>query len=711
MAWVQTTYSAGNPATHPYFPDIVAGAEYNKWFGWINGVGHFVSATLNPAPEVLAHPAGTISFPYLGVTESVLLVARTSDGALYRSTDGHVGASWESLPPLPLGSDTRFYAGPGAVLNYTDGSARYSLDNGSTWAVSTNPPTSTNKSQVVSTPGGHVFYRASNARTPTLWHSSDRGASWAELSQAVFSGGSLGSIAALGEVLFVLHHSAEFVPSVWKYESGVWQNITSSFPTVVFSAADSSAFRLHAADNRLYIIRTEENGGEVSQLLVHYMNSNGTFGATQPYEVIPPSYNTAFINATDTEVLISTGTAGVAAMETLDPPPPAVIQGSAGHLSIPSVLGQPRLMGINHQEAEVEDALLLSSETSDDRAEVEDALLLSSETSDERATLAEDRFALGDARAESRVQVVQESVRLLDAILADAGQELDDTVVVSDAQQAAGEQALADVLALTEALNGASAGAGLAVESLRLSDVLKWASGKTDEVEVLVALGDALDDARADQVEVSFQLLDAVDDGAARADAVEDALALADAATAVTASVHELSQVLHLSDSLHHKDRIAVAWVMNTETGAPYWYSNWQFSDMVQVGDKILAVGPEGLVVLGADTDAGETIDAVVQYGFTDFGSEHRKRVPEFVFGYTAETPMAVEVETYGQGYSPYEYQISSQRLSEQPNNGRLTPGKGLNARYWRIAVRNTDGGAFAVDSITATVAESTRRL
>ena len=693
MAWVQITY---NPATQPYFPDIVAGAEYNKWFGWRNGAGYFVSDTLNPAPEVLAHPAGANSFPELGVTESVLLVARTSDAVLYRSTDGHVGASWESLPPLPLGSYTRFYAGPGAVLNYTDGSARYSLDNGSTWAVSTNPPTSTNQRQVVSTPGGHVFYRALDyglGSTPTLWHSSDRGASWAVLSQAVFSGGSLGSIATLGEVLYVLHYSAAFVPSVWKYESGVWQNITSSFPTAVFSAADWSAFRLHAAENRLYIIRTEENGGQVSQLLVHYMNSNGTFGATQSYDVIPPSYYTAFTNATDTEVLIYTGTTGVVAMETLDPPP-AVIQGPAGHLSIPSVLGQPQLMDVRYRTMDVEDALLLSSETSD-----------------ERATLAEDRFALGDELAESRVQVVQESVRLLDAILAGAGQELSDTVVVSDAQQAVGGQALADVLALTEALNGASAGAGLAVESLRLSDVLEWASGKTDEVEVLAALGDALDDARADQVEVSFQLLDAVDDGAARADTVVDALALADAATAVTASVHEFSQVLHLSDSLHHKDRIAVAWVMNTETGAPYWYSNWQFSDMVQVGDKILAVGPEGLVVLGADTDAGETIDAVVQYGFTDFGSEQRKRVPEFVFGYTAETPMAVEVETYGQGYSPYEYQISAQRLSEQPNNGRLTPGKGLNARYWRIAVRNTDGGAFAVDSITATVAESTRRL
>ncbi len=360
---------------------------------------------------------------------------------------------------------------------------------------------------------------------------------------------------------------------------------------------------------------------------------------------------------------------------------------------------------------DAEDAFTLFGEAQDSYIEIVSAFTLSDANEDDRFNLIEAGFTLSDAAQEDREHAISEEVRLFDATSAVAEQEIESALILTDASEALSAQEVADLLALLDQSEADSSGSTELLALFALSDVTEFSSGLMDEVETVVLLSDAQDDAQQDAVESALALSEVLDDGTERADLIEDGVRLLDAVEAASLSTQEAVETLRLSDALHQKDPSATAWVMNTETGAPYWYSNWQFSDMVQVGDKILAVGSEGLVVLGADTDAGETIDAVVQYGFTDFGSEQRKRLPEVVFGYTAETPMAVEVETYGQGYPPYEYQISAQRLSEQPNNGRLTPGKGLNARYWRIAVRNTDGGAFSVNSITATVAESTRRL
>jgi len=59
---------------------------------------------------------------------------------------------------------------------------------------------------------------------------------------------------------------------------------------------------------------------------------------------------------------------------------------------------------------------------------------------------------------------------------------------------------------------------------------------------------------------------------------------------------------------------------MTLETTAAYWWSNWQFTDMVQVDGRIFAAGPEGLALLGADSDAAEPIAASVHYGFSELG-------------------------------------------------------------------------------------------
>ena len=341
----------------------------------------------------------------------------------------------------------------------------------------------------------------------------------------------------------------------------------------------------------------------------------------------------------------------------------------------------------------------------------EDTATFTAESEDTRYSAVADTLVLSNDLIEVREAFASDTLTLTDSAAAVTTQLAEGVLTLSDQHLGQSFQPVQDGIVFTDEGESLSRGSALLQETLTLSEVTVGRSGAVDEVETLVTFSDAQDDASADFVDVAATFSAQTEQTGVLSSEVLDIAEFASEVEAVSASQGEFSDVLTFSDAAFYKDPSATAWVMNTETAAPYWYSNWQFYDMVQVGDKVLAVGPEGLCVIGADTDAGETIDAVLGYGFADFGTEQKKRVPEFVFGYTAETPMGVTVETYGQGYPPYEYSLSAQRLSEQPNNGRLTPGKGLSARYWRIEIHNTDGGAFSVNSITASLAVSSRRL
>ena len=201
---------------------------------------------------------------------------------------------------------------------------------------------------------------------------------------------------------------------------------------------------------------------------------------------------------------------------------------------------------------------------------------------------------------------------------------------------------------------------------------------------------------------------------------LEDVAIASDEVTHWTRSVALLQDTAVASEQLFMKTPGLVAWVMNTDTGAVSWYDNWAFTSIAVVGGKVFAAGPDGLHVLGGELDGAETIDARMQFGYAEFGgydrdgmpkpNEQKKRLGGLWFGYHAGGELQATVETYGQGYGPHTYAMAA-RAADQPRNNRIVPGKGLNARYWRIAVANTAGCDFEVHSIAAEVAASNRRI
>lgn len=163
----------------------------------------------------------------------------------------------------------------------------------------------------------------------------------------------------------------------------------------------------------------------------------------------------------------------------------------------------------------------------------------------------------------------------------------------------------------------------------------------------------------------------------------------------------------------------AIAWVMNTHTAAVSWYSNYQFLDIVQVGNRVLAVGPEGLSELVGGSDNGLPIQARIDFGFKQYEvldayskgrADTKKRIDSFWFGYRASQPLELTVETYGQGLPVYRYEMPD-TPADQPRNNRIRPGKKLAARYWRVSVYNSNGGSFRVDDMSADIYELGRRI
>jgi hypothetical protein len=353
------------------------------------------------------------------------------------------------------------------------------------------------------------------------------------------------------------------------------------------------------------------------------------------------------------------------------------------------------------------------------------SIVLPAITGDQAEYVVEVATAL-DAITESTIFKVADGAAARDSLQIDESALIFDSALALDAIQHASSDFIADSATTGDALvledadfvsDGVSALDALALTST-LTDLVSDGATASESVEHgsfdLIADGasalDGIEHETAELIADGASALDALSFAGTSSDLIADGAVAGDDHVITGTSITLVEDGATARDAVFHKDPRAVAWVLNTESAAPCWYSNWQIDDMVQVGDQVFAVGPEGLLLIGADTDAGADIDASVQYGFSDFGTDQKKRVDAFWFGYTSTDVLEVSVETYGQGYPAYTYEMQPV-LADQPRNNRIKPGKGLNARYWRVTLNNVGGCDFSVSDTAADLAASARRI
>ena len=338
------------------------------------------------------------------------------------------------------------------------------------------------------------------------------------------------------------------------------------------------------------------------------------------------------------------------------------------------------------------------------------AVLIGEAVADDAVSGGADHYDLIEVDAAAEGEITQSVA----SMLVDASDAVGDDEQALTGSLLADDEAVMDDLVMPASATGASLESVAVAMDTALPYVLYDSLANeavADDEQVLVSEVLLFGDAVAD---------DTVLDGSAVAGFLESSAVADDTVDAVVSSMALADVEAVAEDITFTKDTGLVAWVMNAKSGAVSWYDNWAFTSMATVGEKVFAAGPDGLSILGGDTDDQDPIDAHIQYGLMEFGgydqdgrpkpNPQKKRVQGIWFGYHASGELAATVETYGQGYGPYTYTMPP-RSAEQPRNSRVVPGKGLNARYWRLRLSNISGCGFELHSIGAETAESTRRI
>jgi hypothetical protein len=199
-------------------------------------------------------------------------------------------------------------------------------------------------------------------------------------------------------------------------------------------------------------------------------------------------------------------------------------------------------------------------------------------------------------------------------------------------------------------------------------------------------------------------------DGTNDSDTVRETLTVVDSVSYVSGSYADrVFETLTVEDWIYSRDFGSMAWVMNTETGAPSYYDNYEFASLVEHDGVLLAAGREGLYVVQQDNDSGREIPGTIQTGFLDWQTSRRKRLRDIYVGYTG-AQLELKVEAYNEPYGEHTYEMV-EREADAPRNNRIRVGRGLNSRYWRFTLTNPQGGAFQVFDAAANVDVSNRRL
>lgn len=88
----------------------------------------------------------------------------------------------------------------------------------------------------------------------------------------------------------------------------------------------------------------------------------------------------------------------------------------------------------------------------------------------------------------------------------------------------------------------------------------------------------------------------------------------------------------------------ALQYAVNVLTGALTTYQNFGFTQFARVGGETYAIRPDGLYCLRGDTDNGETLRAMIDFGASDYGTAQGKRIAHVYAGVTTDGEVYVRV-------------------------------------------------------------------
>jgi hypothetical protein len=159
----------------------------------------------------------------------------------------------------------------------------------------------------------------------------------------------------------------------------------------------------------------------------------------------------------------------------------------------------------------------------------------------------------------------------------------------------------------------------------------------------------------------------------------------------------ELPSLFLVSTAEVSDDGAYEGWVMNMRSGGVTRVTAWPFKQLVRCGDRLFAVGPTGLCLVGGDTDNGTAIPWEFETGLSDLGSPGLKFVPYLLMDGIIEG--RIKIEVIDDDAKRYDYNYES-RTGPLHNPHRRILGRGIRTRNVAFNLSSTYGAHLELDAL-----------
>lgn len=142
-------------------------------------------------------------------------------------------------------------------------------------------------------------------------------------------------------------------------------------------------------------------------------------------------------------------------------------------------------------------------------------------------------------------------------------------------------------------------------------------------------------------------------------------------------------------------DDLGRVWVVNLDTGASSQYDGYGFNSFFERDGEYYGVADDGIYKLDGDTDNGEEIDALIDFGKTNFNSAFDKRILRVWAGVSSEGLMILKI-----GVDGNTYYYAAESYSEDLSSHRFKIGREPRGNYFNLTLMNQDGNDFDLESM-----------
>lgn len=186
--------------------------------------------------------------------------------------------------------------------------------------------------------------------------------------------------------------------------------------------------------------------------------------------------------------------------------------------------------------------------------------------------------------------------------------------------------------------------------------------------------------------------------------------------TVIATILAEFSSTAHLMNFFSQAGEEFDVWAVTLDPGpdgakryAAYPFTNYNFNSFATLDGLTFAAGDGGTYVLGDFDDDGTQIDAYVQTGKSNMGTDRDKRVlVAYVVGTCDEPPLLDIEDGSGNTYTDFEGRTNA---PDEPQRIKVKLARGMKGGMWGWKIRNQDGSDFDFSDLMLPPNVLTRRV